>query len=40
MDNRGAAGFYASAWGPLPFTLSRSPLERYGLFEVLSKENP
>jgi 4-amino-4-deoxy-L-arabinose transferase-like glycosyltransferase len=39
MDNRGAAGFYASAWGPLPFTLSRSPLERYTLFEVLSKEN-
>lgn len=40
MDNRGAAGFYASAWGPLPFTLSRSPLERYVLYEVLPKANP
>ncbi|MGQ0644127.1 MAG: ArnT family glycosyltransferase [Elusimicrobiota bacterium] len=34
MDNHGAAGFYASAWGPLPFTFSRSPLERYWLLEV------
>lgn len=40
MDNRGAAGFYASAWGPLPFTLSRSPLERYVLYEVRPKANP
>ena len=40
MDNHGAAGFYASAWGPLPFTLSRSPLERYVLYEVLPKANP
>jgi hypothetical protein len=34
MDNRGAAGFYASAWGALPFTFSRGPLERFLLLEV------
>lgn len=36
MDNAGSAGFYASAWGALPMTLSRSPLERYTLLEVVS----
>lgn len=35
MDNQGAAGFYASAWGALPFTLSESALERYQLLQVL-----
>ncbi len=35
MDNRGAAGFYASAWGALPFTITAGPLERYTLLEVL-----
>ncbi|HRY30017.1 MAG TPA: glycosyltransferase family 39 protein [Elusimicrobiota bacterium] len=33
MDNQGAAGFYASVWGALPFSFSRSPLERYVLLE-------
>jgi len=36
MDNLGAAGFYASAWGALPYTLSREPLDRYTLFEVVA----
>ncbi len=36
MDNQGAAGFYASAWGALPWTLSREPLERFSLLEVLA----
>ena len=36
MDNAGAAGFYASAWGALPWTLSRGPLERYLLLEILA----
>ncbi|MBI4395778.1 MAG: glycosyltransferase family 39 protein, partial [Elusimicrobia bacterium] len=35
MDNDGSAGFYASVWGALPFTISRSPLERFTLFLVL-----
>jgi hypothetical protein len=34
MDNRGAAGFYASVWGALPFTFSVGPLERYSLIGV------
>jgi 4-amino-4-deoxy-L-arabinose transferase-like glycosyltransferase len=34
MDNQGAAGFYASAWGALPWTFSRGPLERFSLLEV------
>jgi hypothetical protein len=34
MDNARAAGFYASAWGPLPFAISRGSLERYTVFEV------
>lgn len=36
MDNRGAAGFYASIWGGLPFTFSREPLERYVLLEAIT----
>lgn len=40
MDNLGAAGFYASAWGALPYTLSREPLDRYTLFEVVSATGP
>lgn len=34
MDKAGSAGFYASAWGALPFTLSRSPWERFELYRV------
>jgi hypothetical protein len=40
MDNRGSAGFYASAWGALPFTFSRGPLERTTLFEVVEPAPP
>ena len=40
MDNRGSAGFYASAWGALPFTVSFGPLERYTLFEVVGASSP
>jgi hypothetical protein len=35
MDARGSAGFYASVWGALPFSISRSPWERFRLFEVV-----
>lgn len=38
MDNQGTAGFYASAWGALPWTFSRGPLERYLLLEVSSEK--
>jgi 4-amino-4-deoxy-L-arabinose transferase-like glycosyltransferase len=34
MDNHGSAGFYASAWGALPFSFSKSPLERFTLLRV------
>ena len=34
MDMEGSAGFYASAWGALPFTFSRGPWERYRLWRV------
>jgi hypothetical protein len=34
MDNDGAAGFYASVWGALPFAASKSPLDRYVLLKV------
>jgi hypothetical protein len=40
MDNRGSAGFYASAWGALPFAFSTGPLERYTLFEVVEAPPP
>lgn len=40
MDNRGSAGFYASAWGALPFTVSFGPLERTTLFEVVGSSFP
>ena len=35
MDYHGSAGFYASVWGALPFTLSNGPWERFRLFQVL-----
>ncbi len=35
MDNQGSAGFYASVWGALPFTISNSPWESFHLFEVV-----
>ena len=34
MDMDGSAGFYATAWGALPFTFSTGPWERYRLWEV------
>jgi hypothetical protein len=40
MDNQGSAGFYASAWGALPFAFSFGPLERYTLYEVLAASPP
>lgn len=40
MDNQGSAGFYASAWGALPFAFSMGPLERYVLFEVVDPPPP
>lgn len=36
MDNRGSAGWYASVWGALPFTISTGPWERFRLFEILN----
>jgi hypothetical protein len=40
MDNAGSAGFYASAWGALPWTFSRGPWERYVLLETLAPPEP
>ncbi len=37
MDASSGAGFYASAWGPLPFTFSTGPWERFYLFEIIEK---
>ncbi len=35
MDSQSAAGFYASAWGPLPFSFSKGPWEQFDLFEII-----
>jgi hypothetical protein len=35
MDNPSDAGFYASAWGPLPFSVTKGPWERFDLFEII-----
>jgi hypothetical protein len=35
MDNPSDAGFYASAWGPLPFSVATGPWERFHLFEII-----
>ncbi|MCG3205265.1 MAG: hypothetical protein KCHDKBKB_01984 [Elusimicrobia bacterium] len=35
MDSKGGAGFYGSAWGPLPFSFSSGPWERFHLFEII-----
>jgi len=40
MDYEGSAGFYASVWGALPFTISLGPWERFHLFEVVALRNP
>jgi hypothetical protein len=34
MDYQGSAGFYASLWGALPWTISTGPWETFDLFEV------
>lgn len=34
MDYQGSAGFYASVWGALPFTIASGPWERFRVFEV------
>ena len=34
MDVPSSAGFYASAWGALPFTITRDPLERFEVYQV------
>jgi Dolichyl-phosphate-mannose-protein mannosyltransferase len=34
MDNRGSAGFYASVWGALPFTISSGPWETFDVFQI------
>jgi 4-amino-4-deoxy-L-arabinose transferase-like glycosyltransferase len=38
MDGKGAAGFYASVWGALPFTISSGPWERFVLYRVAEVE--
>jgi len=35
MDYHGSAGFYASVWGALPFTLSTGPWEQFHIVEVV-----
>lgn len=34
MDSKSGAAFYGSAWGPLPYSFSMGPSERFHLFEV------
>ena len=36
MDVPDSAGWYASCWGALPFTLTSHPLERYEIDQVVS----
>lgn len=35
MDASSGAAFYGSAWGPLPYSFSMGPSERFHLFEVI-----
>jgi 4-amino-4-deoxy-L-arabinose transferase-like glycosyltransferase len=35
MDVPASAGFYASCWGSLPFAVTRDPLERFELYQVV-----
>jgi 4-amino-4-deoxy-L-arabinose transferase-like glycosyltransferase len=37
MDRAAGAGFYASAWGPLPFAVGKTHPERYRLLNVLRR---
>jgi len=37
MDVPGSAGWYASCWGALPFTVRLRPLERFELYQVVSE---
>lgn len=37
MDVPASAGFYASCWGALPWTVSAHPLERYELYQSISE---
>ncbi|MDX1386083.1 MAG: glycosyltransferase family 39 protein [bacterium] len=34
MNDQGRAGFYSDSWGPLPFTVSNAPLERFAVYEI------
>jgi len=38
MHSKGAAGFYASLWGALPYTVALGPGELMNLYEVLSQD--
>jgi 4-amino-4-deoxy-L-arabinose transferase-like glycosyltransferase len=37
LDVPDAAGFYASCWGALPWTITNHPLERYELYQAVSE---
>jgi len=37
MDVPASAGFYASCWGALPWTVTNHPLERFELYQVVSE---
>ncbi len=37
MDVPASAGFYASCWGALPWTLTNHPLERFDLYQAISE---
>jgi dolichyl-phosphate-mannose-protein mannosyltransferase len=37
MDVPASAGFYASCWGALPWTITNHPLERFELYQAISQ---
>lgn len=34
MNHRAGAGYYGSAWGPLPYAISMAPLEYFDFYEI------
>jgi hypothetical protein len=40
MDVPASAGFYASVWGALPWTVTHHPLERFELYQAVTADKP
>ena len=39
MNHRAGAGYYGSAWGPLPYALSTTPLEFFDFYELSAPDD-